>query len=779
MAFIFETRFNALDKPWFVFTLGPPLVLTAFTIGMIVHIGLMGRDLPEASREWLGRLRGWMIIITLAWIGACAVAIYGPWLVAWVGVKSEAAIATLSVGWLLSTGAGLLAGKSGKTNGKAPDSETKPKSKTLLEIVAGIAPYVFMLGFTLAIAFGVHAILVHGLNGGPVGGTPPQVEKYDLQVKNNHVQLTQERPPSNDTKLKRLLDTYWYDLSHTETWVSDDRWALSGLAPLLLVLVVAGGLLACRVDVNVFSMFHFYKNRLVRCYLGASRQGERKPSPFTGFDDFDDTRLCSFTSEENYLGPYPIMNAALNVTSGGKLQYQERQAQSFVFTPLYTGFSSESVVDEMRLVDSPTRRLAEYQEPSERGSHAQGKADDSHALAYRPTSAAGGGASVGMAMAISGAAANPNMGYHTSLAVSFLLTVFNVRLGWWFGNALKKTFNRPGPKIGLIYQFRELLGMANADSSYVSLSDGGHFDNMGIYELVRRGCRYIICCDGEQDEELSFNGIGNAIRKCRTDFGVDIDLPTSPLRKEGGFSAAHCVVGKIKYPQVSTRGASASSSKEGYILYLKASLTGDEATDVLEYRSRQPAFPHQTTGDQWFDESQFESYRKLGYHVADKALSGLKLDHKRADGREIFFRALSQIWYPRSAAVEKNSPAHAEIYGRLLEAVRREKDLAALDSDLFEGYAAATDGWNHSSGHLCNSFIQLMERVFYDLGLEDRDSWDHPYVAGWLDIFRYWANRDAFRKAWAVTKESYPDRFCRFYESLAAKAAASGGHDGR
>jgi hypothetical protein len=239
----------------------------------------------------------------------------------------------------------------------------------------------------------------------------------------------------------------------------------------------------------------------------------------------------------------------------------------------------------MRLGDKPDKGLVSYQDADQRTDTGVG-AGAPHVLAYRPTAVAGGGVSVGMAMAISGAAVNPNMGYHSSTAVSFLLTVFNVRLGWWLGNSLKSSFRSPGPHFGLKYAMKKLLGMANANSRYVNLSDGGHFDNMGIYELVRRRCRYIICCDGEQDAALRFRGIGNIVRKCRTDFGVNVDLPVAPLQKVDGFSSAHCVVGKIQY----------TDAPEGYLLYLKATLTGDEATDVLEYRSRQRDFPHQTTG---------------------------------------------------------------------------------------------------------------------------------------------------------------------------------------
>jgi hypothetical protein len=283
---------------------------------------------------------------------------------------------------------------------------------------------------------------------------------------------------------------------------------------------------------------------------------------------------------------------------------------------------------------------------------------------------------------------------------------------------------------------------------------------MGIYELVRRRCRYIICCDAEQDEDLRFDGIGNAIRKCRTDFGVDIDLPLTPLQKENGFSRAHCVVGRIKYPD--------HNQKDGYLLYLKASLTGDEATDVLNYRSEAPHFPHQTTADQWFDESQFESYRKLGFHIAHKALGTETLN---GQPRDSFFEHLFQIWYPASLAVDRNSPAHTEMYGAILEAIRLDKSLESLDKDLFEGlqgHPSPRDPlpWRHDTGHVCNSLIQLMQRVFYDLHLEDRENREHPYVKGWIKIFTYWLKTESFRHAWAATGTSYPERFQAFRNEL-------------
>jgi hypothetical protein len=293
----------------------------------------------------------------------------------------------------------------------------------------------------------------------------------------------------------------------------------------------------------------------------------------------------------------------MNTTAGDELAWQERKGQSFVFTPLYCGFdfaTKQTIVSEKMAAQfayRPTRFFA----------HHGGSVDTS--------------ISIGTAMAISGAAANPNAGYHTSPAVAFLLTIFNARLGWWIGNPLLPSWTRPSPPVGLFYLLSELFGFSGVKRAFVNLSDGGHFDNMGLYELVRRRCRFIIVCDAEQDDRYSFNGIAGAIRKCRVDFGVVIELPTSGIvPKKGSRSSVHVAIGSINYP----------GQGYGTLVYLKASLTGDEPSDVLEYCKRHHEFPHQTTADQFFDESQFESYRALGQHIADQTFrnwpAGTQLD---------------------------------------------------------------------------------------------------------------------------------------------------------
>jgi hypothetical protein len=364
--------------------------------------------------------------------------------------------------------------------------------------------------------------------------------------------------------------------------------------------------LAITVDVNEFSMHHFYRNRLIRTYLGASRT--RRPHRLTGFDADDDLRLTSLRpvpepglrgSERPYTGPYPILNAALNLAHGDRLARQERKAASFIFTPRFCGYDYRPARDEAG------------QTQTGNGDRLQGKPALRNA-GYRPTSLYAypdGGVHLGTAMAISGAATAPNAGRYTSTPLAFLLTIFNVRLGWWMGNPRNDdSWRRSGPHGGLRYFASELFGRATDRKKHVYLSDGGHFENLGIYELVRRHCSLIIACDAEEDAHSVFTGLGDAIRKCFIDFGVRIKVNLDDLRPDQHtrLSKKHFVVGEIHYPQGGT----------GTLVYIKASLSGeDEPADLQAYRAKHPCFPHQSTAEQFFEESQFESYHRLGLHI--------------------------------------------------------------------------------------------------------------------------------------------------------------------
>jgi hypothetical protein len=520
---------------------------------------------------------------------------------------------------------------------------------------------------------------------------------------------------------------------------------------LLGILLIGAVVFSWRVDINEFSMHLFYRNRLIRAYLGASND-HREAQPFTGFDPQDDLPLADYVPEMGYDGPYPIHNITLNLVAGQELAWQERKGASFVFTPLASGFEVYG--------GQPTKKL-----------EAQG---------FRPTRLyrqTDHGVTVGTAVAISGAAASPNMGAASTPAMAFLLTVFNVRLGWWLGNPRhRKTWRRMGPKVGAAALLSELFGSTDERSRYVYLSDGGHFENLGVYELVRRRCRFILASDAGADPDSSFEDLGNAIRKCCTDFGIEIDVDTHRVIRdpENRHSLWHCSVGSIRYDKID-EGAS-----PGVLLYIKASLTGDEARDVLTYGLASPTFPHESTADQFFGESQFESYRKLGEHVAltvfDRAADDL---HELT--QEAMMVRLREAWYPPTGAPMGAFTRHARQLDLLFERLRDSGDLRFLLQQIYpewrvlvrqlpdrrEEPRAIPELWLPSTheelaaGFLfCHSLLQVMESVYLDLSLEIEHT--HPDYRGWMNLFKHWVWSGMVQATWAITAGTFGARFQNF-----------------
>jgi len=312
---------------------------------------------------------------------------------------------------------------------------------------------------------------------------------------------------------------------------------------------------------------------------------------------------------------------------------------------------------------------------------------------------------------------------------------------------------------------KELLGRTNDTSNYVYLSDGGHFDNMGLYELVRRRCRYIVICDSEDDGELKFGGIGMAIRKCRIDFGAEVALDLRPLQyvKDSQYSAAHCVVGTITYPE----------GTQGVVVYIKSSLTGDEPADVLNYKKEHSSFPHDTTLNQWFTESQFESYRRLGHHVAFSVFEPAGRNASgcvcaRAQGRNDYFEKLRRIWWAPTPEMERFTSAHTTRYEALLEKVREDQNLPGLFDMMF------SDDRDWKTGHsqqieyavrFSSELIEFMWMVFNQLNLVLPEKRNHPYAQGWSLIFTKWAKIDVVREAWIKYRGSYSASFRDFAQS--------------
>jgi hypothetical protein len=550
---------QAEKGPWLAFIWAPALVLYAFALSIIILIGMMGRQSTEAVREWWSRLGAWLSIYGFAWMLIAVAAVYGPMLAALILDGGTWKGSSVVGGWLVTTVGGLLAGKSGSTGGTPKGAAEKTTTQKLLNLAATIGPYVFIAGLLIGVSTGLHLIILS------------------------------------------FTDQTWSDIAslHAHHWAYLN--GSLGMAWLWLMSAAVAGLLllAERVDINEFSLNAFYRSRLSRCYLGAARflWGERRPQRFTGFDKKDDLCLAELGGDEVRLpaGPLQIVNCALNLGGSSDLALHTRHSASFTLTSYSVGSSYMSK-------DPSGERKPQL-------------------LGYQRTATYGGGGdgqpTLAQAISVSGAAASPNMGYHTSPVVAFLLTVFNVRLGWWFPNPKERGITSPSPWFSLRYMAKELFGGADEKSKYLMISDGGHFENLAAYELIRRRCHVIIISDAECDPELTFGGLGSLMRMCEVDFGVTIRLNVDAISPDPttNKSIARSAVGEIIYGT----DKNGSPIPDGVLIYLKASMTGGEAAAVLQYQASHPAFPHESTGDQFYGEDQFESYRSLGREVAKSA----------------------------------------------------------------------------------------------------------------------------------------------------------------
>jgi hypothetical protein len=660
------------------FSFGPTSVLVAFGVSVLLLIGFTGRHTGEALREWWTRFGTWLGIFALIGVFLSAVAVLGPWLLLHESSTPGSSLRTIKwasvLSWLGTVLGGLVAGKSSKTTGEGGGTPW-------LEVVAKVGGLLFIVGIFVLGSSLLYLLLTN-------------IFTFEDPFKANAVQV--------------LADLSGWDI-----------------AIALALVTLLGLLFSWSFEINIFGFNQFYRNRIVRCYLGATRwtTGLRKPNSFTKFDFKDDLKLSRLRTDDReytavgqsvtadpYRGPFPIINCALNLAGSSDLTLNTRHSASFTLTPLHCGADREAVRY------APTR--------SEHGSFA-------------------GGVPLGQAVAISGAAVSSNMGYNTSPLVAFLLTMFNVRLGWWFPNPSQKSWNARGLNFSLLYLLLELFGIADEKRRYLNVSDGGHFENLGVYELVRRRCKVIIACDAECDEFLNFGSLGNMIRICETDFGAVIDMDVRSIRPEkDGFSLAHCAVGTIKY----------SNGDIGRLIYLKSSMSGDEDVSIIQYRASHPSFPHEATSNQFYSEDQFESYRKLGLHVLRQSFKG----NVPGDDPVNIAERLADVLVPTSSSVDsflKHSLALTQIW----EKFRQTPALLPFMTELMTLGVAGAATPNDAEICIGLELIQLMENVFLDLRLDD--FWDHPDNRGWAILFMRWARCPRFRKIWDMTRRTYGIRF--------------------
>jgi hypothetical protein len=388
-----------------------------------------------------------------------------------------------------------------------------------------------------------------------------------------------------------------------------------GWAGFLIAWAIGIGWMA---DPNLISLHNFYKSRLIRAFLGASNTAERTNSEITEAVAGDDVRMKDL---RNHVcgAPVHIVNATLNLVGGRDLATAQRSAGLFTI-------SSEVC-----------------------GSARTGYHSTQHYM--------GGTLTLGSAVAASGAAVSPNMGAKTvSAALALLLSLLNVRLGYWVPTPNRSRWREAQPRLWPFYLLREALSQTNDLGTYCYLTDGGHFDNTGVYALVERGCQYVLVLDDGAE----------AVRRCRIDFGAEIRFEGAvdaymPDEKSG-LVGAQIATGRIQYADahLSMLGwtpeqiaARRSGAGDGIIIWVKPGVSRQDSVDVRQYKLENGAFPQQSTADQWYDESQFESYRALAYQVMARTIDGMG-PNDRPDGvrnGQAFFTAFS-----RAASVGMSAP---------------------------------------------------------------------------------------------------------------------------
>ena len=288
--------------------------------------------------------------------------------------------------------------------------------------------------------------------------------------------------------------------------------------------------------------------------------------------------------------PYHLVNAALNVQNSKIANRRGRNADFFLFSRNFVGSKTTEYV-----------RTADMEKTMP-------------------------GLDLATAMAVSGAAASSQMGAETVKPLGPTIAILNIRLGYWMRNPMKVKYRAGFNRLANYYFLAEMFGLLNEHRKSIYLTDGGHIENLGIYQLLKRRCRVIIALDAEADQQMGFGSFNTLERYARIDLGVRIDLPwqaVSDMAKKTGLSidktgdapkqaGPHCAIGQIKYPD----------GRTGVLVYIKSSLTGDENDYIFQYKKRYSDFPQETTLDQFFTEEQFEVYRALGYHAASKLFEG-------------------------------------------------------------------------------------------------------------------------------------------------------------
>lgn len=372
------------------------------------------------------------------------------------------------------------------------------------------------------------------------------------------------------------------------------------------------------INPNAISFHRYYRKQLADLYLRFADGYQNIPLRQV----FD----ASGSDPKQYMAPYPIINTCLNLQNpGGDEKFKGAKASDyFLLSPLYcgsklTGYVPTAFYDDYRNMTLPA------------------------------------------AVTISAAAVNPGLGMYSSKMLSVLMTLANARLGFWVSNplVLKKAYALVWWPL---YFFRELLGRIGTNNSLVNISDGGHIENLGVYELLRRGCRLILSVDAGEDKAYTFADLNNMLIRARNELGLEIRFrddqqPEELIRPRPSqvYSKQRFAVAdilqwwedqKIVNPETGESRTEIinfdTPRKVGTFVYVKSSVLApagkpylDEKEDPLrygtyKYKIYHPDFPHESTGDQFFDPIQWESYYQLGQYIGAEVLGLADLEHYRA-----------------------------------------------------------------------------------------------------------------------------------------------------
>ena len=363
----------------------------------------------------------------------------------------------------------------------------------------------------------------------------------------------------------RLVNTLLWD--GTSDWI----FLAVGIAGILYAIFFSNS--------NITSAHGFFRDRMSRAFLFTTRGG--------AIEHRDGLTLTDLLSDKapGSAAPYHLLNATLNLQGARDADLGGRDADFFILAPRYSGSPTTGYC--------PTEML---------------EAHDHHL-------------NLGTAMAISGAGVSPNQGTQTIRPLVYLTALLNLRLDYWLANPRhviapsRMQRLRLAASVGPLYLLKEAWSLLDANGPYVNVSDGGHLENLGLYELLRRRCRWIIAVDATEDPAMECGCLMDALRYARIDFGITISIDVSELHLQSGTtpprSHGHWAIGIIDY----------GGGHVGHLVYVKASMTGDEPATVVDYRNGSPTFPQESSDNQFFSEKQFEAYRALGEHITSRLLA--------------------------------------------------------------------------------------------------------------------------------------------------------------